>query len=216
MRKIIMLLLTISLFFCAACENGNVSLADAGETTLGINGDGKIEEVTIESFEEDYYSETELEAYIQAAVDAFNDANPQPVPETSGNGKAQTAEAPKAITVLEVKAERSKARMHLLYQSADLYNSFNGCDLKAMPLEDAVSSGAFSQLHMLRMAGDKGEVTVDDVMQKEGLYVVITQQKQRVVTAGKLTYYTENVTEEDAHTVITAEDEPSFILFKMK
>ena len=216
MHKSIMLLLMISLVFCAACGNNNISLAGAGETTLGINGDGRIEEVTIEPFEEEYYSEAELEAYIQASVETFNSANPQPLPETESSGKGQTAEPPDAITVLDVREEHGNARMDLLYQSVELYNSFNGSDLKMMPLEDAVSSGVFSQLHMLRMARDKGEISVDDVMQKEDLYVVITQQRRRIVTGGRVAYYTENVTEEDAHTVITAADEPSFILFKMK
>ena len=216
MQKGMMLLLMISLVFCAACGNDNVSLADAGETTLGINRDGTVEEVTIEPFEAEYYSETELEAYIQAAVDTFNDKNPQPVPETTGSGKGEPAEPPKAVTVLEVKAEHGKARMHLLYQSADIYNAFNEMDLQVMTIEDAVASGVFSGLHTVRMAGDKGEAAVDEVMQKEGLYLVITQHRHRLVTAGKLVYYTENVTEEDSHTVVTAEDEPSYILFKMK
>jgi hypothetical protein len=106
--------------------------------------------------------------------------------------------------------------MDLLYQSVDLYNAFNESDLKAMTLDRAVSSGVFSNLHMIKMAGGKGDATVDAMMQKEDLYVVITQQKRRIVTGGKLVYYTENVTEEDAYTAVTAADEPSILLFKMK
>ena len=216
MRKCILLLLMISFVFCAACGKDKISLADAGETTLGINGDGTVEEVTIEPFEAEYYSESELEAYIQAAVEAFNQANPQPVPETADSKKGEAAEPPEAITILGVKAEHGKARMDLLYQSVDLYNAFNDSDLKAMTLEKAVSSGIFSNMNMIKMAGGKGEATVDAVMQKEDLYVVVTQQKRRIVTGGKLVYYTENITEEDAHTAITADDETSILLFKMK
>jgi hypothetical protein len=216
MRKCILLLLMISLVFCAACGRDKASLADAVETTLGINGDGTVEEVTIEPFEAEYYSETELEAYIQAAVEAFNQANPQPMPETESGEKGEAAEPPDAITIVGVKAEHGKARMDLLYQSVDLYNAFNESDLKAMTLDRAVSSGVFSNLHMIKMAGGKGDATVDAMMQKEDLYVVITQQKRRIVTGGKLVYYTENVTEEDAYTAVTAADEPSILLFKMK
>lgn len=215
MRKCILLLLMISFLFCGACGKDKVSLADAGETTLGINGDGTVEEVIIEPFEADYYSETELEAYIQAAVEAFNTANPQPVPETADSAKGEDVQPPDAITILGVKAEHDKAHMDLLYQSVDLYNAFNESDLKAMPLDRAVSTGIFSNLHVLTLAGNKGEIEVDAVMQKQDLYVVVTQQKRRIATSGKLLYYTENVTEENSHTAITADDGTSILLFKM-
>ncbi len=213
MRRIALIAWMACLLLCTACADKNVSLSGAAETTLGVNADGTVEEVTVEPFEADYYSKTELMAYIQAVVDAFNETHPQPVPETSAKGGGE-AEAPDAITVVEVSTSGKTASMILRYQSVDLYNEFNQCDLKAMPIEDAVSSGIFTKTDSLMSASGKGPAAVDDLLSKTGFYVIVTQESHRVVTSGKLAYYTENVTGIDDHTAETAADGTSVILFK--
>ncbi len=215
MRRAFIFVLTACLLLCTACADKNVSLAGTGETTLGVNADGTIEEVTVEAFEADYYSETELAAYIQAVIDTFNEANPQPVPETTKEGQTPQ-DPPDAITVLDVTSNGKTASMDLLYQTVDLYNAFNECDLQAMPIDEAVQSGAFSDVNELMTASGKGAESMDEIILRTDLYVVVTQQQHRIVTSGKLVYYSENVEGIDDHTAVTAADAPSILLFKIK
>lgn len=54
-----------------------VDLSNVTESTIGVNGDGSVEEVVIESFDKEYYSLSDLTAYVNKQVDAFNQANPR-------------------------------------------------------------------------------------------------------------------------------------------
>ena len=64
----------------AGCTGRKVDLSNVTESTIGVNGDGSVEEVVIESFDKEYYSLSDLTAYVNKQVDAFNQANPQEQP----------------------------------------------------------------------------------------------------------------------------------------
>ena len=95
MRHRVLLAVLLCMTLLAGCSGRKVDLSNETVSTIGVNGDGSVEEVVVETFDKDYYSLTELTAYVNKQVDAFNQANPQEQPE---NKKADDPEIT-AVTV---------------------------------------------------------------------------------------------------------------------
>ena len=69
MKKIWMLSLIMILGACILCGCG--ASANVDENTMYVASNGKITDVTVEDFEQDYYDEAELTSYINDAVAAY-------------------------------------------------------------------------------------------------------------------------------------------------
>ena len=77
MKHCILPAVLLCMTLLAGCTGRKVDLSNVTESTIGVNGDGSVEEVVIESFDKEYYSLSDLTAYVNKQVDAFNQANPQ-------------------------------------------------------------------------------------------------------------------------------------------
>jgi len=80
MKHYILPAVLLCMTLLAGCTGRKVDLSNVTESTIGVNGDGSVEEVVIESFDKEYYSLSDLTAYVNKQVDAFNQANPQEQP----------------------------------------------------------------------------------------------------------------------------------------
>ena len=80
MKHCILPAVLLCMTLLAGCTGRKVDLSNVTESTIGVNGDGSVEEVVIESFDKEYYSLSDLTAYVNKQVDAFNQANPQEQP----------------------------------------------------------------------------------------------------------------------------------------
>ena len=80
MKHCILPAVLLCMTLLAGCTGREVDLSNVTESTIGVNGDGSVEEVVIESFDKEYYSLSDLTAYVNKQVDAFNQANPQEQP----------------------------------------------------------------------------------------------------------------------------------------
>lgn len=205
----------LTVFMCLAivtgCSAGKVRMSDVRESTIGINGDGTVSEVVIESFDQDYYSLSELTDYVNEQVDAFNQANPQEQPE---NRKADAGEIT-AVTVQDVSedTEEKTARLALDYLNMDVYNLFNGTGLEFLDMEEAVLDERIAALADLISVKTGEEIAFSEIAGSEKLHVICTDEPLRIRTGGKIVYYSKAVSLIDAKTALTA-DGQSVIVFK--
>ena len=72
MKHCILPAVLLCMTLLAGCTGRKVDLSNVTESTIGVNGDGSVEEVVIESFDKEYYSLSDLTAYVNKQVDAFN------------------------------------------------------------------------------------------------------------------------------------------------
>ena len=142
MRHRVLLAVLLCMTLLAGCSGRKVDLSNETVSTIGVNGDGSVEEVVVETFDKDYYSLTELTAYVNKQVDAFNQANPQEQPE---NKKADDPEIT-AVTVQYVESDEDAktATMALGYLNMDIYDSFNETNFKFLSMEEAASDKSIS------------------------------------------------------------------------
>lgn len=211
MRHRILLAVLLCMTLLSGCTGRKVDLSKETESTIGVNGDGSVEEVVIEPFDKDYYSLTELTAYVNKQVDAFNQANPQEQPE---NKKADDEEIT-AVTVryVETDADAKTAKMALGYLNMDIYNSFNETDFQFLSMEEAASDKSIADMNGLVEVKSGEEKSFSDVSEHKHLHLIYTDSSVRIQTGGKIMYYSKDASLTDDYTIQTA-DGPSVILFK--
>jgi len=211
MKYRILLAVLLCMTLLAGCTGKKVDLSNETVSTIGVNGDGSVEEVVIEPFDKAYYSLAELTAYVNKQVDAFNQANPQEQPE---NKKADDPEIT-AVTVQYVESDEDAktATMALGYLNMDIYDAFNETDFRFLSMEEAASDKSISDMNGLVEVKTGEEKTFSDVSEHKQLHLIYTDSSVRIQTGGKIMYYSKDASLTDDHTVQTA-DGPSVILFK--
>ena len=194
MKHCILPAVLLCMTLLAGCTGRKVDLSNVTESTIGVNGDGSVEEVVIESFDKEYYSLSDLTAYVNKQVDAFNQANPQ--------------EQPK-----DKKSDAKTAAMALGYLNMDIYDAFNETDFEFLSMEEAASDERIADIDGLVEVKSGEETTFKDLSEHKHLHLIYTDSSVRIQTNGKIMYYSKNVSLVDDHTVQTSDD-PSVILFK--
>ena len=97
---------------------------DVQENTIALQRNGKILEAAVETFDQSYYKEDELNSYIQNAVDDY----------TAEHGK-------KSVSVTESKVEEKKAYLTLQYENAETFQDFSGIECFSGSIVEAQSAG---------------------------------------------------------------------------
>ena len=69
MRHRVLLAVLLCMTLLAGCTGRKVDLSNETVSTIDVNGDGSVEEVVVETFDKDYYSLTELTAYVNNQPD---------------------------------------------------------------------------------------------------------------------------------------------------
>lgn len=211
MKHRILLAVLLCMTLLAGCTGKKVDLSDATESTIGVNGDGSVEEVVIEPFDKDYYSLTELTAYVNKQVDAFNQANPQEQPK---NKKSDDEEIT-AVTVKYVEADEDAktAKMALGYLNMDIYDSFNETDYRFLSMEEAASDKNISEMNGLVEVKNGEEKAFSDLEEDKKLHLIYTDSSVKIQTGGKIVYYSKDASLIDDYTIQTT-DGPTVVLFK--
>lgn len=186
-KKIAALILTVALIFSVTGCGGSIDASKFTENTLIINKDGSVTEVSVDSFGEDYYSQEDLEKYVNEEVDAYNREHP------SASGKDKD----KIITVDTVKADESSARVVLTYKDAQAYSDFNYADLQCVKGSEISGDAA-----ALTFKNEKGEHVgaLSAIEKPEDHSAVIVQGPVQVAVSGKIAYVSDQVTVTDKST----------------
>lgn len=97
---------------------------DVQENTIALQRNGKILEAAVESFDQSYYDQEELNTYVQNAVDDY----------TAEHGK-------KSVSVTDSKVEEKKAYLTLQYENAETFSDFTGIECFNGSIVEAQSAG---------------------------------------------------------------------------
>jgi hypothetical protein len=184
------------------CSKKEIDLSQATVSTTGIKTDGTIEEVVVESFEENYYSLDELQAYIESAVADFNKQH-------SGEQEAVTFQS---VDLIEVENVNS-ARMLLDYASDECYDAFNDTSLQFMSVDEAAAMTSVTEISDFVSVKKNENVSFEDFSNSKNLHVICTESAMRIQTEGKIMYYNTGVSLINDQTAVTS-DGFSVIVFK--
>ena len=209
MRHRVLLAVLLCMTLLAGCSGRKVDLSNETVSTIGVNGDGSVEEVVVETFDKDYYSLTELTAYVNKQVDAFNQANPQEQPE---NKKADDPEIT-AVTVQYVESDEDAKTATMALGYLNIYDSFNETNFKFLSMEEAASDKSISDMNGLVEVKSGEEKSFSDLTEHTHLHLIYTDSSVRIQTGGKIMYYSKDASLTDDYTIQTS-DSPSVVLFK--
>ena len=211
MKHCILPAVLLCMTLLAGCTGRKVDLSNVTESTIGVNGDGSVEEVVIESFDKEYYSLSDLTAYVNKQVDAFNQANPQEQPKDKKSDDEEITAV--SVHYVETDPDAKTAAMALGYLNMDIYDAFNETDFEFLSMEEAASDERIADIDGLVEVKSGEETTFKDLSEHKHLHLIYTDISVRIQTNGKIMYYSKNVSLVDDHTVQTSDD-PSVILFK--
>lgn len=211
MKHCILPAVLLCMTLLAGCTGRKVDLSNVTESTIGVNGDGSVEEVVIESFDKEYYSLSDLTAYVNKQVDAFNQANPQEQPKDKKSDDEEITAV--SVHYVETDPDAKTAAMALGYLNMDIYDAFNETDFEFLSMEEAASDERIADIDGLVEVKSGEETTFKDLSELKHLHLIYTDSSVRIQTNGKIMYYSKNVSLVDDHTVQTSDD-PSVILFK--
>lgn len=154
---------------------------DVQENTIALQRNGKILEAAVETFDQSYYKEDELNSYIQNAVDDY----------TAEHGK-------KSVSVTESKVEEKKAYLTLQYENAETFQDFSGIECFSGSIVEAQSAGYdFEQDFYPVTDGkvDKKTVRGSSLLEDDDLKVLIVKENSDLIVPGKIAYVSTEGTE---------------------
>ena len=154
---------------------------DVQENTIALQRNGKILEAAVETFDQSYYKEDELNSYIQNAVDDY----------TAEHGK-------KSVSVTESKVEEKKAYLTLQYENAETFQDFSGIECFSGSIVEAQSAGYYFEQDFYPVTdgkADKKTVRGSSLLEDDDLKVLIVKENSDLIVPGKIAYVSTEGTE---------------------
>ena len=154
---------------------------DVQENTIALQRNGKILEVAVETFDQSYYKEDELNSYIQNAVDDY----------TAEHGK-------KSVSVTESMVEEKKAYLTLQYENAETFQDFSGIECFSGSIVEAQSAGYDFEQDFYPVTdgkADKKTVRGSSLLEDDDLKVLIVKENSDLIVPGKIAYVSTEGTE---------------------
>lgn len=154
---------------------------DVQENTIALQRNGKILEAAVESFDQSYYDQEELNTYVQNAVDDY----------TTEHGK-------KSVSVTDSKVEEKKAYLTLQYENAETFSDFTGIECFSGSIVEAQSAGYDFNLDFYPVTDGKAEdktVKGSTLLEDDDLKVLIVKENSDLIVPGKIAYVSTEGTE---------------------
>lgn len=162
---------------------------DADVSTLFVDKNGQIVEVSVGDFQKDNYDAEEFEQYVKSTVEAYG-----------GEGTVEFS---------SVSVDEGTAKLKMEYSDSDTYAAFTGQELFAGTVVSAVAKGYdFNEEFTMVNEGTATDVASrDDVLGNDEYRVVILQMAEDVKVEGTIVYVSAGVTvkNEDTATVKSSE-----------
>ena len=202
---------------CSGCG----AKLDADTNTLYVEGSGKIEEQTVETFDKDYYDEEELKTYIDGEVDSYH--------KDGGVG---------SVKVKKYTLEDQTVKLLMEYDGAKSYASFNDTEFYTGTVLQAQADGYDFALDFYAPGKEDAKsekvsdteeavgsvqeaVKTSDILAEEDNKVVILQQDTAVQVKGEILYVSEHVEVTGKNTANvygegtdSADAKPAYIIYK--
>lgn len=154
---------------------------DVQENTIALQKSGKVLEAAVESFDQSYYDEEELNTYVQKAVEAY----------TQEYGK-------KSVSVTDSKVEEKKAYLTLQYEDAETFSDFSGVECFSGSIVEAQAAGYDFDLDFYPVTegkADKKSVKGSTLLKEDDLKVLIVKANSDLIVPGKIVYVSADGTE---------------------
>ena len=154
---------------------------DVQENTIALQRNGKILEAAVESFDQSYYDQEELDTYVQNAVDDY----------TAEHGK-------KSVSVTDSKVEEKKAYLTLQYENAETFSDFTGIECFSGSIVEAQSAGYDFDLDFYPVTDGKADtknVKGSTLLDDDDLKVLIVKENSDLIVPGKIAYVSTEGTE---------------------
>ena len=137
----------------------------------------------MEAFEESYYSQADLEGYVQQEVDAYNSQ--------VASDLSEGEEAQPAITVDQVQITDGSARVVLTYDTLEDYRAFNHAQIQTEEAASLLTDG--TQTDFIRVK-DGSPVSLSSIEQLEDYRAVTVDGPITLAVPGKIAYVSSNIT----------------------
>lgn len=154
---------------------------DVQENTIALQRNGKILEAAVESFDQSYYDQEELDTYVQNAVDDY----------IAEHGK-------KSVSVTDSKVEEKKAYLTLQYENAETFSDFTGIECFSGSIVEAQSAGYDFDLDFYPVTDGKADtktVKGSTLLDDDDLKVLIVKENSDLIVPGKIAYVSTEGTE---------------------
>ena len=154
---------------------------DVQENTIALQRNGKILEAAVESFDQSYYDQEELNTYVQNAVDDY----------TTEHGK-------KSVSVTDSKVEEKKAYLTLEYENAETFSDFTGIECFSGSIVEAQSAGYDFDLDFYPVTDGKADTKIvkgSTLLDDDDLKVLIVKENSDLIVPGKIAYVSTEGTE---------------------
>lgn len=197
MKKLqITMLLVLCACLLAGCKKGNPSLKadDIKTNTLLVRNNGTVQSCFVEDFDKDYYSEDELNQFIQSAISEY----------------AKTA-GEKAVVMNSFKVNDKKAKATFTYTSIENYATFNNVEADVLSVEEAVSDERVPDTFVSAKRSDS--VDKEKALSKKEYNVVIVNEPLDVIVDGTVVYYSNGLLLDD-ETVQSSSEGSTIIVYK--
>jgi len=176
MKKLLLnALLILGLLAMTACseKDKNLNADDITVNTILAKANGALQVAIVEDFEKPYYNIKELEDFITQEVNAYN--------KKAGEGK---------VKLEAVKQKNGKAVMLMTYSGMDQYAAFN--EVTAAYFNSGIQNIKLALPSTLKNASNDSVAGTKEVLQTEGLKVLVLNEPYEIIVEGKVKYYSEN------------------------
>ncbi len=198
MKKITLCTILILLFvMLVGCKKKDIVISanDVRTATVLVNGDGTLQAATIETFDKDYYSLSELENFINEQVNVYN--------QNEGENR---------IVLHSLELVNGNAILILNYASVTDYASFNQVEANYSTVGEINTSG-ITLPDSFVSTSDGGFASKELVLKHEKYGVFAINENIDVLVNGKIQYYSNGVLA-DKSKLQTTSDGMAYIIFK--
>ncbi len=196
MKKIVLCTIALLVMLGAVgCTNEELRVDNVKVNTIAAKSNGKLQVATIEDFDKNYYDLQELKEYITEQVDAYN--------KKAGEDK---------IKIDDVEKKDEKAVMILSYSGMDHYATFN--EVSAAYFTGGVGDISLKLPSTLIDAKNGSLASTDEILKNEKFKILVLNEPYRIVTDGKVKYYSEKATLVDDNKVDGASEGMTIVVFK--
>lgn len=188
----------VALILCLATGCGN-PLKKMTKSTVYIEKDGKVQSLSVESFEKEYYNEGELKNFIEKEI-----------------ASQQKERGEDSVSIKEFAVKEKQAILQLQFAGLEDYQAFTDTEvesgaynpeiIKSKQIDTVIEVGAKSK-QAIAQIGDVDKLNYIFLKDPEGIQLLFDNQ---------IKYCSENVTILDENLVSIPADEQCFILYETK
>ncbi len=176
-RRIIGIILGTFALVIAGCGDSSVGIK---ETTVSLLNNGAVETCITENFEQSYYDKDELQQMILTEVAAYN--------KQAGGSN---------IGVEKIEADQESVIVQMSYAKASDYAVFNKVTFFDGSATEAEQAGYDLQVVLSNTKDALETVGQGNLLNMEGVRLIITDIPERIILPGKALYTSDNVTVAD-------------------